>query len=42
MAEKEKGNAAYKSKDFETALAQYQKAIDLDPGNITYYNNRAG
>ena len=42
LEEKEKGNSAYKSKDFEAALEHYQKAIDLDPNNITYYNNRAG
>ncbi|CAF0882979.1 unnamed protein product [Adineta ricciae] len=40
-AEKEKGNEAYKKKDFETALAHYNKAIELDPINMTYYTNRA-
>lgn len=40
-AEKEKGNEAYKKKDFETALAHYNKATELDPINMTYYTNRA-
>ncbi|CAH8875225.1 unnamed protein product [Trichobilharzia szidati] len=40
-AEKEKGNAAYKKKDFETAIACYDKAIELDPTCITYYTNKA-
>nr|CAX71175.1 putative Stress-induced-phosphoprotein 1 [Schistosoma japonicum] len=40
-AEKEKGNAAYKKKDFETAIAHYDKAIELDPTCITYYTNKA-
>lgn len=39
--EKEKGNEAYKKKDFETALAHYNKATELDPVNMTYYTNRA-
>lgn len=42
LEEKEKGNAAYKKKDFETALTHYSAAIDLDPANITFRNNRAG
>lgn len=41
-AEKEKGNEAYKKKDFETALNHYNKATELDPVNMTYYTNRAG
>nr|CAX71176.1 putative Stress-induced-phosphoprotein 1 [Schistosoma japonicum] len=40
-AEKEKGNAAHKKKDFETAIAHYDKAIELDPTCITYYTNKA-
>ena len=42
LAEKELGNAAYKKKDFETALTHYGNAIELDPYDITYRNNRAG
>uniref|UniRef100_A0A1I7T1P2 TPR_REGION domain-containing protein n=1 Tax=Caenorhabditis tropicalis TaxID=1561998 RepID=A0A1I7T1P2_9PELO len=41
IAEKDLGNAAYKSKDFAAALAHYDKAIELDPTNITFYNNKA-
>ena len=40
--EKEKGNEAYKKKDFQTALDHYNKATELDPKNMTYYTNRAG
>lgn len=40
-AEKEKGNDAYKKKDFEAALNHYNKATELDPKNMTYYTNRA-
>ncbi|XP_059485534.1 stress-induced-phosphoprotein 1 [Neocloeon triangulifer] len=39
--EKELGNAAYKKKDFETALIHYHKAVDLEPLEITYLNNIA-
>lgn len=39
--EKEKGNEAYKKKDFETAINHYSKAIELEPKNMTYYTNRA-
>ncbi|XP_025104571.1 stress-induced-phosphoprotein 1-like [Pomacea canaliculata] len=38
---KEKGNAAYKKKDFAAALEHYEKATQLDPTNITFYSNRA-
>ena len=42
LEEKEKGNAAYKQKDFATALKHYEKALELDPTNITILTNRAG
>lgn len=42
VEEKAKGNEAYKKKDFEVALTHYDKAIELEPTNITYYNNKAG
>lgn len=39
---KEKGNAAYKAKDFKAALAHYSEAIRIDGGRSSiYYNNRA-
>ena len=42
LAEKEKGNAAYKQKDLDTAITHYSKAIELNPSEITFRNNRAG
>eukprot|EP01018_Ginkgo_biloba_P037009 Gb_26337 [translate_table: standard] len=39
--EKEAGNAAYKKKDFETAIQHYTKAMDLDDEDISYLTNRA-
>ncbi|RWW36943.1 hypothetical protein BHE74_00057995, partial [Ensete ventricosum] len=39
--EKEAGNAAYKKKDFETAIQHYTRAIELDDGDISYLTNRA-
>lgn len=42
LAEKERGNEAYKKKDFVTALACYDNAIKLDPTNVTFLTNKAG
>lgn len=39
--EKDEGNAAYKKKDFDTALVHYSKAIEHDPTDITFYSNIA-
>ncbi|VDK47568.1 unnamed protein product [Anisakis simplex] len=41
LKEKELGNAAYKKKEFDNALSHYDKAIELDPTNITFYSNKA-
>jgi len=40
-AHKEKGNAAYKSKQFEEAITHYNKAIEVLPDEMSYYNNLA-
>ncbi|KAM7531157.1 hypothetical protein LguiB_034567 [Lonicera macranthoides] len=39
--EKESGNAAYKKKDFETAIHHYTKAIELNDEDISFLTNRA-
>ncbi|XP_047234328.1 stress-induced-phosphoprotein 1 [Girardinichthys multiradiatus] len=41
LIEKELGNAAYKNKDFETALKHYDQALKHDPTNMTYISNQA-
>uniref|UniRef100_UPI00358EECF3 stress-induced-phosphoprotein 1 isoform X2 n=1 Tax=Myxine glutinosa TaxID=7769 RepID=UPI00358EECF3 len=41
LKEKDLGNAAYRKKDFETALRHYDTAIELDPTNVMYLNNKA-
>lgn len=41
-AEKEKGNEAYKNKQFEQAITHYNAAMELDPNNIVYLLNRSG
>ncbi|CAD6198799.1 unnamed protein product [Caenorhabditis auriculariae] len=38
---KDLGNTAYKAKDFGKAHQHYDKAIELDPKNITFYTNKA-
>jgi len=37
---KTKGNELYKKKQFEEALAEYDKAIEKCPNDMTYYNNK--
>ncbi|KAL8539719.1 hypothetical protein ACS0TY_001360 [Phlomoides rotata] len=39
--EKEAGNAAYKKKDFETAIQHYSKAVEQDDEDISFLTNRA-
>jgi stress-induced-phosphoprotein 1 len=40
-AKKQEGNAFYKAKNFEQAVAAYDEAIVLDPTNMTYHSNKA-
>ncbi|RUS84609.1 hypothetical protein EGW08_007636 [Elysia chlorotica] len=40
LLEKDKGNAAYKKKDFEVALQHYDAAFKLDPTNVTILTNK--
>lgn len=37
---KTKGNELYKKKQFEEAIAEYDKAIEKCPNDITYHNNK--
>ncbi|XP_049789360.1 stress-induced-phosphoprotein 1 isoform X2 [Schistocerca nitens] len=39
--EKDLGNEAYKKKKFEEALNHYNKAVELDPTDMTFLNNIA-
>lgn len=39
--QKEEGNNLFRSGKFEQSITFYQKAIDLDPKNVIYYNNKA-
>jgi len=41
LREKELGNQAYRKRNFEEALKHYNRAIELDSGDITYLNNIA-
>jgi len=41
LKEKEAGNAAYKKKNFDTAIQHYTKALELDDEDISYLTNRA-
>lgn len=38
---KEKGNTAYKAKQFAEAIGHYEKAIEVLPDEMSYYNNLA-
>jgi serine/threonine-protein phosphatase 5 len=38
---KDKGNAAFKKQDYETAVEFYTKAIGLNDKEPSYYTNRA-
>jgi stress-induced-phosphoprotein 1 len=37
---KNKGNDAYKHKKFEEALSLYEQAIQINPDEPLYYNNK--
>lgn len=41
LTEKDHGNECYKKKDLDSALKHYQKAIEYDPTDITFYTNMA-
>mmetsp|Transcript_20153 Transcript_20153/g.20252 ORF Transcript_20153/g.20252 Transcript_20153/m.20252 type:complete len:558 (+) Transcript_20153:129-1802(+) len=41
LAAKDRGNALYKQKQFDEALAAYDEAISIDPSNILFINNKA-
>ena len=41
MAAKELGNAAYKKKKFDEAHLHYDKAIELDPKEMSFLTNKA-
>lgn len=41
LASKQAGNDAYKNKEFEAAIAHYQKAVDLNPSEMTFLSNLA-
>ncbi|XP_069973014.1 stress-induced-phosphoprotein 1 [Penaeus vannamei] len=41
LKEKDAGNEAYKKKDFQKALEHYDKAVEIDPVNMTFYSNKA-
>lgn len=38
---KKKGNDFFKDKKYDDAIKQYNKAIQLNPDNASYYSNRA-
>ena len=42
LAEKDKGNAAYKQRKFDIAIAAFEKAWDLWPKDVTFLTNLSG
>ena len=42
LAEKNKGNAAYKERKFDIAIAAFEKAWDLWPKDVTFLTNLSG
>lgn len=38
---KDKGNKSYKEKNFEEAIQNYNRAIEIYPAELTYYTNKA-
>ena len=41
LEEKNLGNKAFSAGNYDEALTHYEKAIELEPTNIVYYNNKA-
>jgi len=41
LKEKQLGNEAYRSRDFPTAISHYEKAISLNPSEMTFHSNLA-
>lgn len=41
QSQKQKGNDAYKKRDFTAAVSHFKAAIELDPTEITFYTNLA-
>jgi len=41
LKKKEQGNKAYHARDFLIALFHYERAIQLDPSELTFYSNQA-
>jgi tetratricopeptide (TPR) repeat protein len=42
VEKKELGNEAYRKGRYDEALAFYDEAIELDPSQICFYNNKGG
>ena len=39
---KVQANEAYKKKEYDKALVLYDEAIELDPTQVVFYNNKGG